>query len=98
MQVTTLAGWSAILNRVIDNSNALALMYFLSAVVIGNFVLLNLILAVLKLKFSASQRQLSVTSADEPKVRHQQFVADAAIWLCCVLWALNKTYPLGQSI
>ena len=48
-----------------DNTNGFALLFFAGVALLGNYVLLNLILAVLKLKFSKQQRQLQIGAPDE---------------------------------
>lgn len=46
MQVTTVAGWSLIMQRVWDGSSFFSFIYFLTAVVQGTYVVMNLFLAV----------------------------------------------------
>lgn len=81
VQVTTVAGWTLIMQRAWDGSNFVAFIYFLTAVIQGTYVLMNLFLAVLKLKFSSASREVLaevtvVTEVRSPVLR--------PFCLCCL--------------
>ncbi|GIL55077.1 hypothetical protein Vafri_10594, partial [Volvox africanus] len=54
-QVITLTGWSFAMYRTVDNTNPAAAIYYVLLVSIGAYVLVNLFLAVLKIKFAKAQ-------------------------------------------
>jgi hypothetical protein len=72
MQVSTIAGWSFVFYRTWDNTSLVALAFFLIIIIFATYVLINLFLAGLKLKFaSASHDALAApvdTSAGEVRV------------------------------
>lgn len=57
-QCITASGWSHVMYRVMDYSTSFSCIFFIIAVVVGNYFLLNLFLAVLKLKFAKAQQEL----------------------------------------
>ena len=57
--------------RCMDATNNSAALFFVVAVVAGSYVLLNLFLAVLKLKFATAQQQLLNAQAKIKKMRAQ---------------------------
>jgi hypothetical protein len=66
LQVSTIAGWSFLFYRVWDASNVSSVLYFLLIIFTVPYILVNLFLAVLKLKFAvASQARASYCSEDE---------------------------------
>jgi len=56
-QVTTMEGWSMIMIEVQRVFTDIAILYFLLLVFIGNFFLLNLLLAVIIVKFTEAQNK-----------------------------------------
>lgn len=58
LKVFTLTDWTNIMYSIQKTFTNFAWVYFFSMVIIGNFLLLNLVLAVLKVKFSETQENL----------------------------------------
>jgi Ion transport protein len=67
-QVSTIASWAFIFYRTWDTSNVASLFYFLIIIVCATYVLVNLFLAVLKLKFASASRSMQANVEDEHKV------------------------------
>lgn len=57
-QCMTLSGWVFVMYRVIDGTTYASVIYFILLVIFGNYFILNLFLAVLKIKFAKAQSLL----------------------------------------
>lgn len=70
VQISTIAGWSYSFYRLWDSTNVLSLVYFLVIIIVVAYVMVNLFLAVLKLKFAAASRKTLVSKdgIDKPQV------------------------------
>jgi hypothetical protein len=58
VQISTIAGWSNSFYRLSDATTKLCLVYFLVIIIVVAYVMVNLFLAVLKLKFATASRKL----------------------------------------
>jgi len=56
-QVTTMEGWTLIMVQIQRVFTDLAILYFILLVFVGNFFLLNLLLAVIIVKFTEAQNE-----------------------------------------
>ena len=54
-QCTTIAGWSFVMYRVQDSTSQLSMLYFVVLILFASYFVINLFLAVLKLKFGKAQ-------------------------------------------
>lgn len=68
-QCTTISGWSYVMYRVQDAIHPFVAIYFIALVLICAYFVINLFLAVLKLKFGKAQRML--TTGDEVITKHE---------------------------
>ncbi|KXZ54859.1 hypothetical protein GPECTOR_4g931 [Gonium pectorale] len=74
-QSITLTGWSFTFYRTIDNINPSAAIYYIVLVSIGAYVLVNLFLAVLKIKFAKAQTAFRAGNAARSRVRRNTVVS-----------------------
>lgn len=66
-QCTTISGWSYVMYRVQDGIHPLAQAYFLALILLCSYFVINLFLAVLKLKFGKAQGMLDSGNTDTPQ-------------------------------
>ncbi|KXZ54857.1 hypothetical protein GPECTOR_4g929 [Gonium pectorale] len=74
-QSITLTGWSFALYRTTDNTNPSATIYYILLVSIGAYVLVNLFLAVLKIKFAKAQTAFRARNAGRSRARRNSVVS-----------------------
>jgi hypothetical protein len=56
--VLTLEGWSEVMRSTMTNLSEYTWIYFLSLIILGNYILVNLTLAILKVEFTNSRKNL----------------------------------------
>ena len=67
IRIITLNNWTYLMNNIYRTFNAFSFFYFISLVVIGNFFILNLILGVLKIKYSSYHKKIIEKNALQKK-------------------------------
>jgi hypothetical protein len=69
LQVSTISSWSFVFYRVWDASNVASVAYFLCIICVVAYILVNLFLAVLKLKFAAASKAQALAGLEHQSVR-----------------------------
>lgn len=79
MQISTIAGWSLSFYRAWDATSVVSLLYFVIIIVVVAYIMVNLFMAVLKLKFAAASREqlleAPLAAAQKVLLRFNAFVA-----------------------
>lgn len=68
-QCITVAGWSYVMYRSMDGTNQAAVVYYLLVVMFGAFFMMNLFLAVIKLKFARAQLEQELRERENERTR-----------------------------
>lgn len=76
-QCMTLSGWNFVMYRVIDGTTYVSVIYFVMLIIFGPYFILNLFLAVLKIKFAKAQTLLHARLKRD-RTRHQGRIARLA--------------------
>lgn len=66
-QISTLEGWADIMHSVMDTYSPFSAFYFIAVVFIGAFFLINLVLAIIKMKFSEQHEKKDQEDDDKKK-------------------------------
>ena len=67
--VMTLEGWSDIMRKVLFNYSQHMWIYFLLLIFIGNYMMVNLTLAILKAKFKEAHDGLRIAAEEKSKLK-----------------------------
>lgn len=73
-QCTTISGWSYVMYRVQDAIHPLVAVYFIALILLCSYFVINLFLAVLKLKFGKAQRMLAAGGEAATKQEVQPYM------------------------